>query len=203
MNLWMALASGLAAGGLHVVSGPDHLAALGALSADRRARLAFLGFRWGSGHALGVLLVGLAAVALRSFTDLAPLERWGEAVVGGALILAGLRAIRSWRRPPAGDARPAGRWAAAFGTLHGLAGASHLWGTLPALALPADGPAQAYLAGFCAASVVVMTAFAAALDWARFRASDGSGRVWGIGAGAVSILIGIGWTAAALFAPGA
>lgn len=198
MNLWTALAAGLAAGGLHVLAGPDHLAAIGALSADRRARLSFLGFRWGSGHALGVLLVGLAAMGLRSFADLAPLERWGEALVGLALMVAGVRAILSWRRPPAGDARPAGRWAAAFGTLHGVAGASHLWGTLPALALPTNGPAQAYLAAFCASSVVVMTAFAAALGWARSRSSDGQGRLWAFAAGSASILVGIGWAAYSL-----
>lgn len=186
MNLWMAAAAGLAAGALHVVSGPDHLAAIGALSADR-SRPGHLGFRWGSGHALGVLLVGLAAMGLRSFADLAPLERWGEVVVGAALVVAGVRALRAKAHPPAG------RWAVAFGTLHGVAGASHLWGTLPALALPANGPAQAYLAAFCAGSVAAMTLFSAALGWARARTS--SERPWALAAGTASILVGIGWAA--------
>lgn len=192
MNVWTALAAGLAAGGLHVLAGPDHLAAIGALTSHSRGRPGALGFRWGSGHALGVLLVGLAAMGVRSFADLAPLERWGEALVGLSLVLAGVRAIVSWRRPPPA----AGRWAAAFGTLHGVAGGSHLWGTLPALALPANGPAQAYLAAFCASSVVVMTAFAAALGWARGRGSRE--RSWAVAAGSASILIGIGWAAYAL-----
>ena len=38
-----------------------------------------------------------------------------------------------------------GRAAMAVGTLHGLAGSSHLLGILPALALPSDGAAVAYL----------------------------------------------------------
>jgi hypothetical protein len=190
MNAWTALAAGLAAGGLHVLAGPDHLAAIGALSTDPRSRRGLLGFRWGSGHALGVLLVGLAAIGLRSFADLAPLERWGEALVGVSLVVAGVRALGSWRRP---SAPHAGRWAAAFGTLHGLAGGSHLWGTLPALALPANGPAQAYLAAFCASSVAVMTAFSFALGWARVGS-----RRWAVAAGSASILLGIGWAARAL-----
>ncbi|HEX7896380.1 MAG TPA: High-affinity nickel transporter [Planctomycetota bacterium] len=186
MSIWTALAAGLAAGGLHVLAGPDHLAAIGALSSGH-ARPGALGFRWGSGHALGVLLVGLAAIALRSFADLAPLERWGEALVGVSLVVAGIRALAAWKRPA--PASP--RWAAAFGALHGVAGGSHLWGTLPALALPANGPAQAYLAAFCAASIVVMTAFAAALGW-----TGGSRQKhWALAAGAASILIGIGWAA--------
>jgi len=187
VNVWTALAAGLAAGGLHVLAGPDHLAAIGALSTGHRARHGVLGFRWGSGHALGVLLVGLAAMGLRSFTDLASLERWGEVLVGASLVVAGIRAIVSWRRPT--PASP--RWAAAFGALHGVAGGSHLWGTLPALALPANGPAQAYLAAFCLSSVVVMTAFAAALGWAVGSRE----RFWALAAGSASILIGIGWAA--------
>ena len=190
MTIWTALAAGLAAGGLHVLAGPDHLAAIGALSAGRRDGHGVLGFRWGAGHALGVLLVGLAAMALRSFSDLAPLERWGEALVGVSLVVAGVRALASWRRPTP----VSGRWAAAFGTLHGVAGGSHLWGTLPALALPVNGPAQAYLAAFCAASVVVMTAAAAALG----RAAGSRERLWAVAAGSASILIGIGWAAYSL-----
>ena len=187
MNIWTALAAGLAAGGLHVLAGPDHLAAIGALSAGHRERHGVLGFRWGSGHALGVLFVGLAAMGLRSFTDLAPLERWGEALVGVSLVVAGARAVASWRRP----APASGRWAAAFGALHGVAGGSHLWGTLPALALPANGPAPAYLAAFCVSSIVVMTAFAAALG----RAVGSREKSWALAAGSASILIGIGWAA--------
>jgi len=49
----------------------------------------------------------------------------------------------------------------AMGTLHGLAGSSHLFGVLPALALPSTLQAAGYLAGFGIGSIVAMTAFAA------------------------------------------
>jgi hypothetical protein len=49
----------------------------------------------------------------------------------------------------------------AFGTLHGIAGSSHLFGVLPALALPTQSAAVAYLVGFGAGAIIAMTAFAA------------------------------------------
>ena len=44
--------------------------------------------------------------------------------------------------------------------LHGFAGSSHLFGVLPALALPTTGEAMLYLGGFGLAAVAGMTAFA-------------------------------------------
>lgn len=49
----------------------------------------------------------------------------------------------------------------AMGMLHGLAGSSHLFGVLPALALPTRGAASLYLGGFGIGAVAAMTAFAA------------------------------------------
>lgn len=49
----------------------------------------------------------------------------------------------------------------AMGLLHGVAGSSHLFGVLPALALPSRLDAGLYLAGFGGGAVLAMTAFAA------------------------------------------
>jgi hypothetical protein len=48
-----------------------------------------------------------------------------------------------------------------MGTIHGLAGSSHLFGILPALALPSEASAIAYLAGFGLGAIAAMSAFAA------------------------------------------
>ncbi len=48
-----------------------------------------------------------------------------------------------------------------MGTVHGVAGSSHLFGILPALALPTQSAAVSYLAGFGVGAIAGMTRFAA------------------------------------------
>jgi ABC-type nickel/cobalt efflux system permease component RcnA len=86
--------SGCLAGGLHVVSGVDHLAALLPLSVGRRARAIGTGLRWGLGHSAGVVLVGLLAVALKQHFDVHAAGVWGERLVGVVLIALGLLGVR-------------------------------------------------------------------------------------------------------------
>ena len=83
--------SGAVAGIFHVLSGPDHLAAVAPLAASDRARGWRAGWTWGIGHASGVMVVAVLAVLLRD--ALPPLDwisAWGERTVGGALIALGL-----------------------------------------------------------------------------------------------------------------
>jgi hypothetical protein len=47
----------------------------------------------------------------------------------------------------------------AVGTLHGLAGSSHLAGILPALAFPSNAQAFSYLVAYCIATIIAMTSF--------------------------------------------
>ncbi|MGO6719233.1 High-affinity nickel transporter, partial [Rhizobium ruizarguesonis] len=63
--LMTLLASGLLAGFVHVVSGPDHLAAIAPYAVDAKARAWRTGIRWGVGHSAGVVGVGLFALLLR------------------------------------------------------------------------------------------------------------------------------------------
>ena len=50
-----------------------------------------------------------------------------------------------------------------MGTLHGLAGSSHFLGVLPALAMPTQHEAYAYLCAFGVGTVFAMIAFAAVI----------------------------------------
>ena len=54
-----AFLAGLAAGLLHVFSGPDHLAAIAPLAADGERGQWKAGLQWGIGHTTGVLLIAL------------------------------------------------------------------------------------------------------------------------------------------------
>ncbi len=155
------LTTGLLFGALHVLSGPDHLAAVAPLSL--RARGAWrVGLAWGLGHALMVCALGVVVLlAGRSL----PLEAWGvhsERVVGASVVLVGIWSLWRARHPSPIEAEthrhyrvPPGAHAAFWiGSLHGLAGGTHLVGLLPGVAV--DHP-WGYLAAFVVASVVTMS----------------------------------------------
>src|SRR5262245_13460567 len=147
------------------------------------------------GHASGVVVVAVLAVLLR---DVLPpidvISTWGERLVGGALIAIGLWALRrSVRIRPASHthgrlshqhlhllagpawARRLGHAHTSFclGVLHGVAGSSHFFGVLPALALPTRGAALLYIVAFGVGTVIAMTVFAAVMGSAStFRRHD-------------------------------
>ncbi len=181
----LTLLTGAAAGLFHVLSGPDHLAAVAPLAAEERKRGWIAGCTWGIGHASGVVVVAVIAVLLREMLpSIDAISAWGERVVGAALIGIGLWALRRSARirqathrhgalshdhlhVQAGPTwmRRLGHAHASFcmGVLHGVAGSSHFFGVLPALALPSRSAALMYIGAFGVGTVVAMTAFAAAV----------------------------------------
>ena len=127
------LIGGLFAGFLHVLMGPDHLAAV-APSAALRGRDAWRsGLRWGIGHSSGVLFVGIALILLRQLVDISKYAWIGERFVGVALIAIGIWGIRVLMNNRALSLTTSGqshhhhaeRTALGVGVLHGLAGGSH------------------------------------------------------------------------------
>jgi hypothetical protein len=157
--MFVALA-GFAAGLVHVLSGPDHLAAVAPLVAGQTNGQWRTGLRWGLGHTAGVLLIGLLMIALRGFLPVDALSAYSERVIGVVLL-----GVGAWAFVRARSQRPHQHvnTGASFGVgvLHGFAGSSHLFGVLPALALPTNQDAVAYLCGFGIAAVAGMSAFAA------------------------------------------
>jgi hypothetical protein len=86
--------AGLAAGGVHVLSGPDHLAAVAPLAVDSHRSRWRAGFTWGLGHTGGVVTVGVLALLLRELLPIDALSSWSERLVGVALIAVGIWGVR-------------------------------------------------------------------------------------------------------------
>jgi len=90
----IAVFSGLMAGMVHVVSGPDHLAAIAPMAANSRRRAWTRGLEWGGGHATGILVIGLLSLLLRDAIAVEMVSSWSERLVGVALIGIGLWGLR-------------------------------------------------------------------------------------------------------------
>ena len=99
----VSLVSGLLAGGLHTLTGPDHLAALMPLSVGvGRAQSFLLGALWGLGHDTGQIIFGCAFILLRSHMhfDLAMLSQYGTLAVAATLVIIGATGL--WERMSGG-----------------------------------------------------------------------------------------------------
>lgn len=90
----LALVTGLAAGATHVLTGPDHLAAVLPFASEARRRAAWTGLAWGAGHSIGVLLLGGLAITLQGAVNVEGVSTWAEGSVGFLLIGLGLWTLR-------------------------------------------------------------------------------------------------------------
>ena len=187
----MIVITGGIAGLLHVLSGPDHLAAVAPFAVERHGKSWLSGFYWGVGHTLGVWGVGLLAFLFREVIPIDFLSTWSERFVGLVLIVIGLWGLRkAWitrfhyhahihdgvkhthfhfhrkddAHPPTHETGHSHSHAPlGIGVLHGLAGSSHLLGVLPALMLPTRMASLAYVVSFGFGSIISMTFFSWAL----------------------------------------
>jgi hypothetical protein len=184
-----ALFAGLAAGLLHVFSGPDHLAAIAPLAADGDRRKWLSGLQWGIGHTAGVLLIASLLLILKEQLPLDAISAYSERLVGAALIVVGLWGVWKATRTVITPHSHAGA-SFAMGTLHGLAGSSHLFGVLPALAFSTRVDSMLYLAGFGAGAIAGMSAFAAGMGLLSSRLA---GRSLLYASSAAALVVGGVW----------
>lgn len=192
-------------------SGVDHLAALAPMAIEDPSRAGRTGGLWGLGHGIGVVMVGGLGLWLRSLIDIDAWSAWAEFIVGFLLVGIGVWAI--WRAARTeihthshehttdshehlhshdpGD-RTHRHAVIGVGIFHGMAGSGHLFGVIPALALP-TAQAAIYLTAYLIAAVVSMGVFAYMLG---FLARKG-GSVWVtrlmLGSGILAIGVGLFW----------
>src|SRR5688500_7500173 len=84
--IWAAIMAGFMAGMVHVLSGPDHLAAVAPLAMGEHKHGWRKGLQWAAGHCGGVLIIGLLALLFRELLPLDAISSWAERFVGVLLI---------------------------------------------------------------------------------------------------------------------
>lgn len=84
---------GIIASALHVITGPDHLAAVTPLAIESKKRSWGVGLFWGLGHIIGMLLIGLLFLLFKEFIPVEAISHYSEQIVGIVLIGIGVWAI--------------------------------------------------------------------------------------------------------------
>jgi len=90
MSTLFSFYAGLIASILHVLTGPDHLAAVMPFAIESKRKAWKIGLFWGIGHLIGMLSIGILFLI---FKDLIPVEKisnYSEQIVGVVLIGIGL-----------------------------------------------------------------------------------------------------------------
>lgn len=85
--------TGILASSVHVVTGPDHLAAVTPLAIENKKKAWHIGLLWGIGHVLGMLLIGLLYLVFKEIINVEKISGYSEYLVGIVLIGIGIWAI--------------------------------------------------------------------------------------------------------------
>lgn len=92
---------GSLAGGLHALTGPDHVACVLPICVGRRWWSAvYTGAYWGLGHGIGATAVGALGYFVKGYLNLDALATWGEVAVGVSILVIGVLGLREaaeWR----------------------------------------------------------------------------------------------------------
>lgn len=90
MELIFPLFAGIIAAMLHVISGPDHLAAVTPFAIESKKKAWKIGLFWGIGHLLGMLSIGVLFLVFKELIPIEKISEQSEKFVGIILIILGL-----------------------------------------------------------------------------------------------------------------
>ncbi|MEN8225604.1 MAG: sulfite exporter TauE/SafE family protein [Bacteroidota bacterium] len=85
--------SGIIASALHVITGPDHLAAVTPLAIESKKKSWGVGLFWGLGHIAGMLLIGMLFLLFKEYIPIESISHYSEQIVGLVLVGIGAWAI--------------------------------------------------------------------------------------------------------------
>ena len=73
----------------HVVTGPDHMAAVTPLAIDTRKKSWLVGLGWGMGHTIGMLLIGGLFILFKELLPINSIAKYSDQIIGILLIVIG------------------------------------------------------------------------------------------------------------------
>ncbi len=213
--MWVIL-PGFLAGFLHVLMGPDHLAAVSPLAIETKHKSWQVGFKWGLGHTSGVLIVGIFVFLFREIIPIDIVSAFSERIVGIVLIGIGIwglqlifrknihihehEGIKHFHLHQQSDNAKEKHFhihtALYIGIIHGLAGSSHLLGVLPALALPTKIQAAMYLISFGIGTIMAMMFFSHVLGFVALKFAEKRLNLYrnlSISFSSIAIAVGVFW----------
>tara|TARA_R110001583_G_scaffold127116_3_gene278725 strand:+ start:2184 stop:2891 length:708 start_codon:yes stop_codon:yes gene_type:complete len=86
MTITIPLLAGTLASMLHVISGPDHLAAVTPLVIESKRKAWKIGLSWGFGHLIGMLLIGVLFTIFKDYIPVEHISNYSEQLVSIVLI---------------------------------------------------------------------------------------------------------------------
>lgn len=90
MDITFPLIAGLIASMLHVITGPDHLAAVVPFAIESKKKAWKIGLFWGIGHLLGMILIGVLFLLFKELIPVEKISAYSEQLVGIVLIFIGV-----------------------------------------------------------------------------------------------------------------
>lgn len=93
MNITFPLAAALIASILHVITGPDHLAAVTPFAIESKKKAWKIGLFWGIGHLIGMMFIGILFLLFKELIPVEKISIYSEQLVGLVLIVIGLWAF--------------------------------------------------------------------------------------------------------------
>ena len=157
---------------IHVISGPDHLAAVTPIAIETESKAWRVGLFWGLGHLLGMLLIGVLFLAFKAYIPVESISAVSEQLVAFMLIGVGVwsfyqiynRKKNSRSHAKAIHTNPSTLSSIGIGVLHGFAGVAHFIFLLPVLGFETQFQSAQYLIGFAIGTVMAMTAYTFVLE---------------------------------------
>ncbi|SDQ51554.1 sulfite exporter TauE/SafE family protein [Flagellimonas zhangzhouensis] len=93
MDATFPLTAGLIASVLHVIAGPDHLAAVAPFAIESKRKAWKIGLFWGIGHLLGMIAIGLLFSIFKEIIPVDEISKYSEQLVGFVLLGIGCWAL--------------------------------------------------------------------------------------------------------------